>query len=450
MSIRKKPAKKETDEADNAPKAKKARKSQLRMKEEDISTDDEGVNSLATKKEHDDTVAKKKSIDDAAKLKEETDDEGESAAGDLADPKDTNMKEVLVEFKFQSCKTYLVEDGQWKGKFNVTMIQNQTTGRFSLPKDGDDVEGVVMRDNFYPAYKFRGAQMMRGDEEKFPQTFEGRITGDSSKIKFSLGMDLVVEIDDDVEESIEPEGSKNPGGSVLRVVPFTNKRRGQLNNWVLHQGGMLVFSALANISGTINIDEDIEDEDDMTLEAIYKLKLYTVLSVHTPNKDPTKAGKGHQVDWAFLESVLIARFPQKDKAWARRGVYQYRLFLDLKIENEDWKSKKFSPSGPIDEIWHAHISFRERYQQDIFSLTNNQHLIEHTPVLQADSIKRYKAAYKSHLQKSKETGEPVDPGFWPDPNIITVEDSSDEMDNDDESSVDSDAHLDIGYAPSCG
>lgn len=360
------------------------------------------------------------------------------------------MEEVLVEFKFRSCKTYLVKDGQWEGKFHMKMIQNQRTGRFSLLNGENIVNGQMIRDNLYnDTRSIWGSDPKRGDDERVEQSFQGTITKDASNITFSLGMDLVVEVEEDVNEFIEPHGSKEEGDEqIIKVVPFTNGRKGQLKNWTVHQGGMLVFQAHADISTDIHV-EDSEDEDNMTLETIYKLKLYTVLSVHTPNKDPTKAGKGHKVDWAFLENVLLARFPNKDKAWARRGVYQYRLFLELKIENEDWNSTKFSPSGSIDEIWHAHISFRERYQQDIFSLTNNQHLIEHTPVLQADSIKRYKDLHENHLKKSKETGETVDPEFWPDPNVVSVGDSSDESDND-ESSVDSDAHLDVGYAPSCG
>lgn len=93
MSSRKEPTKREANEA-AITEAKKARMLQLQVKEEDISTDDEGVKSPATKKEHDGTVAKKKSIDDAAKLKEETDDEGASAVGNLADPKNANMKSL--------------------------------------------------------------------------------------------------------------------------------------------------------------------------------------------------------------------------------------------------------------------------------------------------------------------------------------------------------------------
>ena len=51
------------------------------------------------------------------------------------------------------------------------------------------------------------------------------------------------------------------------------------------------------------------------------------------------------------------------------------------------------------------------------------------------------------MAEKKET---VDKNFWPDPNVVVVGDSSDESEVEDDSSVDSDAHLDIGYAPSCG
>ena len=379
----------------------------------------------------------KKEGDDIGVIKLETDDEEDGTD-------DSSMKLVDVEFKFRSCKTYLVNDGEWEGTLHVKMMQDQKTGRYQLPEGQNPVQWKMNRVVFY----------VFGDDKEIEQSFQGNLTKESSSISFSFGMDLIVESEVDINEFIEPSGhDKTLGesgekGYVQKIVPFTNKRDGQLKNWALHQGGMLVFQARADIRK--DFQEFYEDEDDVRLDAIYKLKLYTVLSVHIPNAEPLKVEKGHEVDWAFLENVVAARFPKKDPAWSKQGVAQYRLFLELKIANEDWKSTKFSPSGPIDEIWHAHISFPERYQRDVFSLTGNEHLVEHTPVLKGDSMKRYKTAYAEHVKRMAEKKETVDKNFWPDPNVVVVGDSSDESEVEDDSSVDSDAHLDIGYAPSCG
>ena len=380
-------------------------------------------------------------------IKLETDDEGD-------DKDDSSIKLVDVEFKFRSCQTYLVKDGQWEGTLHVKMLQDQKTGRHRLPEGRHPVQWKMTRDNVYDDTRsIYGLNPKRGDDEEIEQSFQGNLTKQSSSITFSFGMDLTVESEEDVYEFIEPSGEEKElgewgqSGYVQKVVPFTNKRTGQLKNWVLHQGGMLAFHAHADCSD-IFIDED--EDMPMTLDVVYKLKLYTVLSVHIPNTEPLQAEKGHVVDWAFLENVVAARFPKKGAVWAKKAVAQYRLFLELKIANEDWKSTKFSPSGPIDEIWHAHISFPDRYQHDIFSLTENKHLIEHTPVLKADSMKRYGDAYAKHVKRMAEKKEAVDENFWPDPNVVVVGDSSDESEVEDDSSVDSDAHLDIGYAPSCG
>ena len=327
----------------------------------------------------------------------------------------------------------------------MSMVQDLKTGRFELPEGRHLVQGKMSRDNLYDNTRcIYGSK--RGNSEQIEQSFQGEIVRDSSKVLFSFGMDLVVGLDEeDVYEYIEPTGTteSEKNNEIIKVVPFVNERNRQLKNWIRHQGGMLAFQAHVNID---EICQFCDDEIERTVDATYKLKLYTVLSVHIPNADPVKADKGHEVDWAFLEKAVAARFPKKGLAWAKRGVSQYMLFLDLKIAKKDWKSTKFSPSGPIDEIWHTHISFTERYQQDVHSLTGNKHLIEHTPVLKEDSMKRYVAARNEHVEQMKKIGQAVDPEFWPAP-VIAIGESSDDGDD---SSVDSDARLDIGYAPSCG
>mmetsp|Transcript_19528 Transcript_19528/g.42492 ORF Transcript_19528/g.42492 Transcript_19528/m.42492 type:complete len:585 (+) Transcript_19528:271-2025(+) len=400
----------------------------------------------------------------AAAMKQETDDEGEDDSprehgtvamkqetDDEKDDEGETMNEVLVEFKFRSCKTYLVKAGQWEGVLQVPMLQDAKTGLFSLPMGDTKFHGKVARDRLYPDPRSIWGNI-RGDGTRVEQSFEGHFSKSDATTTFDLGMNLIANVFLDVYERIEPAGpatvaeeEKDGDGEVI-VSPFVSRsNQEQLDRWVKNQGGLLCAYAHAEFDDS-HMDE-YDSEDGIKSVATYKLKLYTVLSVHRPNQVPSKPEKGYRPDWTILEEVVFARFPLKGVQWSRRAVLQYRLFLDLKIANEDWDSSKFSPSGPIDEVWHAHISFLDRYQRDIFFLTGNEHLIEHSPVLGKEASAHYKDAYKAHVEKMRRAKEPVDADFWPSPQD---DDSEENEGSESDGSGDSYDHLDNGYAPNCG
>ena len=86
------------------------------------------------------------------------------------------------------------------------------------------------------------------------------------------------------------------------------------------------------------------------------------------------------------------------------------------MEHNDWASQLFSPSGPLDEIWHTHLSFVDRYQHDILVLSRGAHrVIEHSPVLGLEPRRRYAAAHEKHTARMERMGESVDNEFWPAP-----------------------------------
>ena len=64
---------------------------------------------------------------------------------------------------------------------------------------------------------------------------------------------------------------------------------------------------------------------------------------------------------------MIERFPEHLVSWCKRAVKDYVYFLDIKKEHNDWNSEMFSPSRWIDEVWHAHLSFTDRYQHDMMA-----------------------------------------------------------------------------------
>lgn len=192
-------------------------------------------------------------------------------------------------------------------------------------------------------------------------------------------------------------------------------------------------------------DLDLPSYKGYVLDADYKIKLYTVLSCHQPNAGPAKREAGASADWDALEKLLAARFPKKPQAWAARAVGQYQLFLELKVQHGDWDSTIFSPSAALDEVWHAHLAFVERYQRDVYALTGGARLIEHSPVLGDDARERYAACHKAHVARMGSVKQAVDKEFWPAPNASGLRADEHDGDSDDHMMYGSDAG-----GPSCG
>lgn len=129
------------------------------------------------------------------------------------------------------------------------------------------------------------------------------------------------------------------------------------------------------------------------------------------------------------------------RAWAEKAVEQYRYFLDLKLDKSLAKSK-FSPSKAVDEIWHAHLSFVQRYQQDLLCLTKGKHILEHMPVHVKESYRYYIEAHKEHSKRMAKLGKTVDEEFWPTPARSLFPDNHRSYGDDD--------HLDAASSAGCG
>lgn len=367
-------------------------------------------------------------------------------------------QKVLVEFKFRSCETYLVGDNQWEGVLHVPMLQDPSTGRCTLAEGKTTAKGKVSRhDDFNDGDE---------EEEQFTMTF-ARSNGNPIH-GFSMGYTLDFAPEEfGVQHGVRTNESPKRD-SDMSSEPFEARGQNQcrhLDVWEKHAGGLLQAYASAYMdTGEWTLDpygfglghesgsdsgSDTESHG-LVDDAVYKLKLYTVLSAHKPNESTAKAvkwDKGAGADWGALEALVAARFPKKSAAWPRHAVAQYRLFVELKIEQGDFESTKFSPSGPLDEVWHTHLSFVDRYQRDILALTSGaRRIIEHSPVLGNEAYSRYAAAHKAHVARMKRIGGKVDDEFWPAPK--TTEKLYKEPHD-----YDSDDHLEMGdYAgqPSCG
>ena len=406
-------------------------------------------NEAAAKRSREDEVDERKvpaiKQEETGALKQETDDEkNEFIKEETDDEEEAEEKTVLVEFKFRNSQTSLLYEGEWEGTIVVPMLQDARTGLYRLPPTEE--------------IKFQGTRSMfevwksevTGDELKLlwkdNGRFEGcfrRRDGPGSELAYlDLGLDVGVCWDSD--DRPEPEKAVSKRGKLQEVCERTEQKlrtpacpldttnapsadvaAEQLQEWERNQGGML--SAWAKVS----IAKSFEDKDNEWMKhpkfketGTYKMKLYTVLSVQRPD-----ARTNHQPDWAALEKIVLARFPDKNAVWAKRAVKQYRLFLELKIAANDFVSDIYTqiywPSRPIDEIWQAHISHLDVYQQDILSLTDGLHIIERLPVYDEAARAQYENAYNDHIKRIKSLRgsrwlprHEVDNEFWPDPSKL--------------------------------
>lgn len=104
-------------------------------------------------------------------------------------------------------------------------------------------------------------------------------------------------------------------------------------------------------------------------------------------------------------------------------VKQYRHFLALKVEQQDWLSERISPpmieyegTRLIDEVWHVHISM-SCYADDC-QLLSGGYVITHQAVLGCDAIDRYRYTYDLHWERCDSIGEEIDECCWPDPDDL--------------------------------
>jgi len=337
--------------------------------------------------------------------------------------------------------TAYIDAGDWNGVLHVPMLQDPLTGRCEVQPGTTEVKGTVQRMD-----RARAVRVYSEYEHPSSESFVAKFTREKGKPlhNFELGYETCYNneefgvqlhvvlagapdrIDEDRVHSLtrssfvtvpfnaksssdktfkvkgpkrsapdaddsddyEPSVSSGGGGynNTFSWMPGDeSKYRRHLEQWEQHAGGILQVYARS----FLDLDLDYYPKG-MVLDADYKIKLYTVLSCHKPNKEEAAAAAakrevGVPPDWDALEQLLAARFPKKPKAWAARAVGQYQLFLELKMQHDDWDSLKFSPSAALDDVWHAHLAFVDRYQQDVYALTGGARLIEHSPVLGDDA-----------------------------------------------------------------
>ena len=316
---------------------------------------------------------------------------------------DGDEARVMVEFKFKSCKTRELDDGEMEGTLHVPMLQDNTTGHLRIPEGRTEVEGKTK---------------LYGREELFTGVFE-RPTADAPIENFHLGFHLQISFSGQtntrlvnshnlLEEDLE---IANYEFQTYSSKPTESKLcQGRLDEWERDCGGMLFFFAKGRLHKKTEHDDyprgdGIDGVTAMKLVqnscwiADYKLKINTTLSAHAPNEAALKMEEGAVPNWNALVKLVEARFPGQDPAWAREAVDNYKHFCDLKKDAKDWKSVMFFPSKAIDMVWIAHRSFPMRYQHDMLACCG--HIIEPTLFLGQEAERLHGVAFEKHVAKAK-------------------------------------------------
>lgn len=327
-------------------------------------------------------------------------------------------KRPVVEFLFRSYKTQLFREGGLQGSMHVEMYQDPVSGRYSIPV-GETPFTVNLSTPVKPADSW-----CMGTEgcTKFSGTFSRSTANGPISMDTGLILDYASGNHRSFKATVRPREwkKKYPDYSEIKTCGSQAFEAQNLSSWEHGQGGFLELVASVSTEWTNFVRWGWYGGtygETRGADGKYKIKLYTVLSVYKPQQDQSALpnyANGVLPDWNALIGVVAARNPDKDKAWAERAVQQYSYFMDLKLD-PNLAKQKFSPSCMIDEIWHAHLSFPERYQRDMVCLTHGKSVPEHLPVHYKQSAQYYKKAHTEHSKRVQKQGRTVDQEFWPDP-----------------------------------
>ncbi|KAL3916140.1 MAG: hypothetical protein SGILL_005315 [Bacillariaceae sp.] len=352
---------------------------------------------------------------ETAPVKTDPDGEDEDSKPAASDNNVVKLEPVMVEFKFSSYETQLFKAGAFKGTLHIEMVQNPTSGMYSVPVGKSRFHAVlddVKTENWCSG---------RTEFQEFNGTLSRAVAGGPIEMEDSgLSLDYASGNHRNFQARVRPHDvdKRHPNFNDTKVWGSTKFVAEKLSEWEQGQGGFLDLVANVDTEWTNNVRWGWYGGTFPETRAAwgkYKIKLYTVLSAYRPSQDKASLPDyvtGHSPDWNALSCVVAARNPSKNEAWVERAVHQYRHFIDLKVR---LRKQKLSPSYAVDEIWHAHLSFPDRYQRDMVCLTRGDGIIEHLPTHFKQSTKYYEKSFNQHSKSMKKAGCPVDEEFWPKP-----------------------------------
>ena len=331
----------------------------------------------------------------------------------------------LVEFKFTSMETHLLNDNEWNGVLHIPMIQNPVSGEYMVATGTTTVQGSYSYNQCCTTVQGSYSDNQSWDNQIITKDFVATLKRDSGQQRietFHIGIDLQYSVTGSVATRLKPSvlPTITKTGENWTTEEFVTTDQDMLNKWEENSGGVLSFYAPASIrehGSEFNIEYNHDDLEGIVDEAKYKIKLNTVLSAykphqtHIPSVDDVATAKPN---WELLEGVVKSRYPDRSNSDIKEVVQEYVYFLELKKELSDYKSQLFTPSVEIDKVWHAHLSFLDRYQRDIQALTKVENKVfEHNPVLGAQARERYITTRDAHAERMLTKSKPVDIKFWP-------------------------------------
>ena len=323
------------------------------------------------------------------------------AENDMLKKKVQNLEQCsstkLVEFKFISLKTHLLDDNEWYGTLHVPLIQSPISGLYKIPNGISTVHGKYTHkkknDN-------DGSELMI--TEYFFATIEKK-SDDGDDVSFHLGISLKHRIDN-VKNMyhllLNPSDNFRRERCANVQEFFVDNINDVVEEWAIKGGGVLCFNAPVAVRDKI---------------ITYEIKLHTVLSAYEPHQSiiPEIEDNGVEINWKHLEAVMQSRYPCRVYVDIQNAVKQYVHFLELKKDKNDYQCRFYSPSVPIKEVWFAHLSFLDRYQHDIQALTGvKSKIFENIPTTKDKSISRYNDARQTHVKRMEALSELVDTQFW--------------------------------------
>jgi hypothetical protein len=302
----------------------------------------------------------------------------------------------LVEFKFISMKTHLLDDNEWNGTLHVPLIQNPISGLYKIPNGTSTVHGK---------YTHKKKNNNDGSEvmitEDFFATIEKDLDGD---VSFHLGISLMHRIDNAKNMYhilLNPSNNlKRERCAKVQEFFVESKNNGVVDEWALKGGGVLSFNAPVDVRGK---------------QITFEIKLQIVLSAYEPHQTiiPEIKDNGVEIKWKRLEAVMQSRYPDRVYVDIQNAVKQYAYFLELKKDKNDYQCRFYSPSLPIKEVWFAHLSFLDRYQRDIQAFTGvKSKIFENIPITKDKSISRYNDTREAHVKRMADLSELVDTKYW--------------------------------------
>jgi hypothetical protein len=256
--------------------------------------------------------------------------EGGLAHNNGKPPRKDVLQPIMVEFKF--CCWSEDTDCNLIGVLHIPLLQDLKSGLFSLTSGKLGIEGTL-----YPTTEYESTSNF----DEVGDHFTGVITfGDHGEAMLVLDLTWSEGWHRFVRATGEHDWSK-------LCSETTN-----LHEWVRTAGGPIMFACQGKHHSK-------------------PILLYTFLSENQTGSNtlalPIVSASHAQPDWDRLESLLLKRNSAWDTDTAKKGIKEYKKFLERRITEDNLNSLRICITSSIlvNTVWVAHLAFSGQYLQDV-------------------------------------------------------------------------------------